>query len=284
MYCTKCGTKNLDDANFCSECGYNMVKDISAETNKNIKRSIPKGIIILIILYISLFLLYISLFLLLILDFTEYWVFLITTPIIIYGLWHGNKRIYTLYRLFLIGQIILVLIVSILTWSWDEYLIPALAGNLTIYRYLEKPNVKGYFGIEGYTYKTGKYDDIELTIELGKTIFNKGEEIITIITLKNDSNKIISTKNDNIFDIEIHSLDGSLIKIIKKTKWFLLSKIANLSPGKSLTMDVKWRPDVLPGTYNLIGYLATEIRYKDSDAYLLKNTLMTEPIMITIKK
>ena len=129
----------------------------------------------------------------------------------------------------------------------------------------------------------GKYDDLDISVELQKTTFKIGEKIDVLFILKNNGADLIQL-DDNGFDAGIYSLDGTLVTYIRGNND--ISKQVNLGSDVSFIESIDWYIDdnVEPGKYYLIGYLKAGTIYKNSgdkiDPYIIK----TKPLTITIEQ
>ncbi len=142
--------------------------------------------------------------------------------------------------------------------------------------------------------KTSKYGDIELTMELEKTIFTEDDDINAMITLKNNGNQPITIKGLDTFDLGITFPEGSTTKFTylnpegstddEKT-------VETIEPGKSVTQEINWDQTystsddeetiVDPGKYKLEAYVKAKI--SDNNKSVEPYTLKTDNITITIE-
>jgi hypothetical protein len=137
----------------------------------------------------------------------------------------------------------------------------------------------------------GKFNDLEITTELEKTTFKKGERINVLFILKNNGNILVQLDNQG-FDAGIYNLDNNIITYIRGDRDE--TKPSNLGSGVSFIESLDWyqiydvngeERDLGTGKYYLIGYLKAEINYKDEsgehkiDPYTIK----TKPMTITIE-
>lgn len=137
----------------------------------------------------------------------------------------------------------------------------------------------------------GKFSDLEITTELEKTTFKKGEKINILFVLKNNGNDLVQLDNQG-FDAGIYNLDNSFITYIRGNREE--TNPLNLGHDISFIESLDWyqtydingeERDLGTGKYYLIGYLKAEVNYKDEsgehkiDPYTIK----TKPIMITVE-
>lgn len=137
----------------------------------------------------------------------------------------------------------------------------------------------------------GQFDNLEITTELEKTTFKKGEKINVLFIIKNNGNSLIHLDGQG-FDAGIYNLDDNLITYIRGDRE--RSKSSNLGNDVSFIESLDWyqtydingeERDLGTGKYYLIGYLKADINYKDEsgehkiDPYTIK----TKPMTITIE-
>lgn len=136
-----------------------------------------------------------------------------------------------------------------------------------------------------------QFNDLEITTELERTTFKKGEKISVLFILKNNGNNLVHL-NDQGFDAGIYSSDGNLITYIRGNRE--RSKPVNLDKDISFIESVDWYQTynednnekyIESGKYYLIGYLKADVTYEDENGgYKVDSyTIKTKPIMITIE-
>lgn len=137
----------------------------------------------------------------------------------------------------------------------------------------------------------GQFDDLEITTELEKTTFKKGERINVLFILKNNGNNLVHL-DDQGFDAGIYDTDGNFITYIRGNRE--ISKFVNLDNDISFIESLDWDQtykvdreeiDIETGKYYLIGYLKAEINYKDENGEhkIGSYTIKTKPIDIIIE-
>lgn len=128
----------------------------------------------------------------------------------------------------------------------------------------------------------GKYNDLDISMELQKTTFKIGEKIDALFMLKNNGQDLINL-DENGFDAGIYDLDGTLITYIRENR--VISKPVNLGPDVSFIESIDWYIDdnVEPGKYYLVGYVKAEVTNKTSGEKIAPYTIMTKSLTITIE-
>lgn len=140
--------------------------------------------------------------------------------------------------------------------------------------------------------KTGKYGDIELTMELEKTTFTEDEDIDAMVTLKNNGNQPITIKGADTFDLGITFPKGSTIQFtyLNGGGGDGEETVDTIEPGKSITEEINWDQTysttdeetiVDPGEYKLEAYVKSKI--SDNNRSVGPYTLKTDNITITIE-
>ena len=126
-----------------------------------------------------------------------------------------------------------------------------------------------------------KYNDLDISAELQKTMFKTGEDVSTLFILKNNGADLIEL-DEKGFDAGIYLLDGTLVKYVRERDDTY--KPVNLGAGVSFIERIDWNIGNLePGKYHLIGYLKAEATYKSSGNKIKPYTVKTEPLTITIE-
>lgn len=126
----------------------------------------------------------------------------------------------------------------------------------------------------------GMFDDLEISIELEKTTFNKGDNIRILFILKNKGTNLIHL-DDKGFDAGIYDSNGVFITYVRPEND--ISRYVNLGQDVSFIESIDWHNDLEPGTYSMVGYLRAEITYKDSDTKIEPYVIKTEPLTIVIE-
>lgn len=138
----------------------------------------------------------------------------------------------------------------------------------------------------GKIIETGKYADLELTLELEKSTFQKGEYINATVTLKNNGDQPISFIYTN-FDVYIYfpeGFDTDVVSIMSEDSQ--QEENITINSGESINKNVKWdqsydtidegQKKIGVGEYNLVAYFDAD---NDQEQYELE----TEPITVDIE-
>lgn len=135
----------------------------------------------------------------------------------------------------------------------------------------------------------GKFNSLEISMKLEKTVFKKGEKINILFILKNNGNDIVQL-DDQGFDAGVYNSDRDFITYIRGDR--VESKPINLGNDVSFIESLDWyqtyneedgtNEDLESGKYYIIGYLKADVTYKSGDS-IRPYTIKTEPMMISIR-
>ena len=127
----------------------------------------------------------------------------------------------------------------------------------------------------------GKYNDLDISVELQKSTFNTGEDASILFIMKNNGANLIKL-DDEGFDAGIYRSDGTFVTYIRGNDE--ISKPINLGTGVSFIERIDWHiTNLESGKYYLVGYLKAETTYKNSGDKIKPYTVKTAPLAITIE-